>query len=191
MRVLVRPTLDKCDKSGPKRRFTRGVGRAGWPRVVGVLSGLAACLLSLVLLACGARQIPNTDVEDTELNRDVIRFCETYRKAVERRNVGLLLQMADPRYYEDGGNIDPTDDLDYEGLGQYLKDQFQQTKAIRYEIRYRRVSRGRADNIQVDFTYSASYKIPTEQGDVWRRTVADNRLVLVPHKETYRILSGM
>ena len=141
--------------------------------------------------ACSAQTIPNTDVEDSDLNRDVIEFCEEYRRAVERRNVALLLKMAHPHYYEDGGNIDPSDDIDYAGLEEYLEQQFKVTKAIRYEIRYRRVGKGRKDIIFVDFTYSASYKIPTDKGDIWRRTVADNRLELVPHGETFRIMSGM
>jgi hypothetical protein len=147
--------------------------------------------LMLAASACSQQYIPNTDVEDTEYNRDVIKFCEEYRRAVEQRKVGLLLQLAHPSYYEDGGNIDPTDDMDYAGLKKYLEEQFQQTKAIRYEIRYRRVGKGRREVILVDYTYSASYKIPTPAGDVWKRTVADNRLELVPHGESFKILAGM
>jgi hypothetical protein len=145
----------------------------------------------MLVVGCAQQYIPNTDVEDTEFNRQVIQFCEEYRRAVEQRKIGALLQLAHPAYYEDGGNIDPTDDLDYAGLKLYLEDKFHKTKAIRYEIRYRRVGKGRRDVIYVDFTYSASYKIPTPAGDVWRRTVADNRLELVPHGETFRILAGM
>ena len=147
--------------------------------------------MGLAVGACARQTIPNTDVEDTELNRDVISFCEEYRHAVEQRNVGLLLKLADKNYYEDGGNIDATDDLDYAGLEEYLKGRFEHTKAIRYEIRYRRVGRGRNDTITVDFTYSASYKIVTKKGEEWRRSVADNRLELIPQGETYRIKSGM
>jgi hypothetical protein len=141
--------------------------------------------------ACATHYIPNTDVEDTEPNRKVIDFCEDYRRAVERRNTALLLRLAHPSYYEDGGNVDTSDDLDYAGLREYLHDQFTQTKAIRYEIRYRRVGQGRRNVIYVDYTYSASYKIPTDQGDVWRRRVADNRLELLPDGETFKIVSGM
>ena len=43
----------------------------------------------------------------------------------------------------------------------------------------------------VDYTYSASYRIPTDAGDVWRHVVADNRLELVPVGESYKIISGM
>lgn len=152
---------------------------------------LLLALLCLAVWGCAQQYIPNTDVEDNDFNRQVIEFCEEYRRAVEQRKIGALLQLAHPAYYEDGGNVDPTDDLDYAGLKQYLEEQFKDTKAIRYEIRYRRVGKGRRDVVYVDFTYSASYKIPTPAGDLWRRTVADNRLELVPHGESFRILSGM
>lgn len=162
-------------------------------------SHLSAAALSVVLLlpavvglsGCAQQLIPNTDVEDNDFNRRVVAFCEEYRKALERRNTALLLKLADRRYYEDGGNIDATDDLDYAGLKAYLEGKFRDTRAIRYEIRYRRVGKGRENIIYVDYTYSASYKIPTAAGDVWRRRVADNRLELVPSGSSFKILSGM
>lgn len=152
---------------------------------------LAVTALALLLSGCGAHLIPNTDVEDTDYNRGVIQFCEEYRKAVEQRNTARLLQMAHENYYEDGGNIDATDDLDYADLKKYLEDKFRDTKAIRYEIRYRRVGQGRKDVIYVDYTYSASYKLHTEMGDVWKRSVADNRLEMIPDGDKYKILAGM
>ena len=96
------------------------------------------------LAGCATHYIPNTDVEDNDENRKVIAFCEKYRHAVEERNVPLLLSMASPRYYEDGGNVDATDDMDFAGLRDYLEGRFKDTRAIRYEIRYRKVNRGRA-----------------------------------------------
>jgi hypothetical protein len=145
----------------------------------------------LALVGCSRDVIPNTQVEDSDFNRQVIAFCEDYRHAVERRNTPLLLKLADPKYYEDGGSVDTSDDLDFEGLEAYLKDEFSKTKAIRYEIFYRDVTTGRSDQIFVDYTYSASYKVPSGHGDVWRRRVADNRLELVRDGEKFRILSGM
>lgn len=156
-----------------------------------ILLTLAVLIAGVAASACRTQYIPNTDVEDTDDNRRVIEFCEEYRKAVERKNVPRLLEMAHPAYYEDGGNSDSTDDIDYTGLRSYLKEQFAGTNSIRYEIRYRRVGKGRKNTIEVDFTYTASYRVPTEEGDVWRRAVADNRIELIPHGESYRILSGM
>ena len=150
-----------------------------------------AAALAVSVGGCTTHFIPNTDVEDTEDNRRIIDFCERYRHAVESRNIPLLLKLADPRYYEDGGNADSSDDMDYDGLREYLEGQFKQTRAIRYEMHYHRVSTGRKLTLFVDYTYSASYKIPSPTGDLWRRRVADNRLEIVPEGESFKILAGM
>jgi hypothetical protein len=164
-------------------------------RIVSSLaSRVAACGLFLcgaTALGCSHQYIPNTEVDDTQLNRSVIDYCEGYRHAVEQRNTAKLLKMAAPSYYEDGGNVDASDDLDYAGLQAYLEGPFSQTLAIRYEIHYRNVSEGRKNTVLVDYTYSASYKVPTPHGDLWRHRVADNRLELMREGDGFRILSGM
>ncbi|MBX3217311.1 MAG: hypothetical protein KF850_35095, partial [Labilithrix sp.] len=82
---------------------------------------------------CSKSYIPNTDVEDTGPNRKVIAFCEDYRHAVEDKDVGKLIHMASPRYFEDGGNTNPEDDIDFDGLKDYLTSTFVKTQTIRYE----------------------------------------------------------
>jgi hypothetical protein len=150
---------------------------------------LATCALGLS--ACSTTYIPNTDVEDTGQNRKVITFCETYRHAVEEKNVGQLLKLASPRYHEDGGNTNAEDDLDFEGLRTYLTDSFMKASQIRYEIRYRKVTTAETNHVFVDYTYAASYKIPGVKGDEWKHTVADNRLDLVPDGDSFKIVAGM
>ena len=151
----------------------------------------AVLATGFVNVGCKTNYIPNTEVVDTEFNRKVISFCEDYRRAVERRDVGVLLSLAHQNYYEDGGNINSTDDIDYAGLREFLENKFVSTKAIRYEVRYKRVEGRKDGTITVDFVYSASYKIPTDDGDVWRRQVADDRLELIEAEDSFLILSGM
>jgi hypothetical protein len=145
---------------------------------------------SAVLTGCMTHYIPNTDVEDNDENRKIISFCEKYRHAVENKNVVALLQLASPSYYEDGGNVDAADDLDFAGLRTYLTGKFQDARAIRYEIRYRRVLK-EDEVVYVDYTYSASYRIPGGKGEEWRRKVDDNRLQLVKYQDEFRIVAGM
>ena len=157
---------------------------------------ICAVLAVSLLAGCSRDVIPNTQVEDTDFNRQVIAYCEDYRHAVERRATETLLKMADAKYYEDGGTIDTSDDLDLQGLRSYLQTEFAQTKQIRYEIFYRDITIGRSNQVYVDYTYSASYKVPLPEptkaeDSVWRRRVADNRLELVRDGEKFRILSGM
>ena len=147
--------------------------------------------LAIAPAACSATYIQNTTVEDTSENRRVIKFCEEYRHAVEDKNVGLLLKMASPQYFEDGGNTNADDDIDFAGLKDYLTSTFLKSNGIRYEIKYRNVSLTEKNHVLVDYTYSASYKIPGVAHDEWHHKVADNRLVLVPEGETFKILAGM
>jgi hypothetical protein len=150
---------------------------------------LPAALLAVT--ACSPTFIPNTDVEDNSQNRKVISFCEDYRHAVEEKNVGQLIKMASQHYHEDGGNTNPEDDIDYEGLKTYLTTTFEKAQQIRYEIRYRRIQTTETSHVLVDYTYAASYKLPGVAKEEWRHTVADNRLDLIPDGDTYKILGGM
>ncbi len=154
------------------------------------ISALLLAPLLFVASGCGARFIPNTDVVDNAENRRVVVFCEAYRRAVERKDLPTLLELASPQYYEDGGNVDAADDIDYAGLHKYLVKKFTEVKGIRYEIRYRRVTRDK-QLVIIDYTYSGSFRLPTEKGDKWRSTVEENRLEIVANGESFKIVAGM
>ena len=154
---------------------------------------LPVVAFTLFAAGCAKQYLPNTDVEDTDDNRRAVMFCEKYRKAVERRDAAGILAMVSPKYYEDGGNVDASDDLDFDGLKEYLSQQFADSKAIRYEIRYRRIIwKPEVRQAFVDYTYSASFKIPGPEGkDEWRRLISENRLVLSVEGEDFKILAGL
>jgi len=149
-----------------------------------------AGLMALSLVGCKKQMIPNTTVPDTPFNRRVIAFCERYRLAVEEKNVGALLVLASPDYYEDGGTPVGDDDFDYEGLREVLISRFSKIKTIRYDIKYRRIT-VEGDIINVDYTYSASFQVTVGTQDHWFRKVEDNRLVLVQIDDQFKILGGM
>ena len=147
--------------------------------------------LALSTLACSKAYIPNSDVEDTKENWDVIKFCEVYRHAMEDRNVAQLLKMMSPGYFEDAGNAKAEDDADYEKIREFMTTDFLHTMGIRYEIRYRKVTFTQTNHIYVDYTYAAAWKIPGVEKEEWHHTVADNRLDLVRDGDSYKILAGM
>src|SRR5687768_12989805 len=134
------PMRGSSGSNAPLRGSRRNVVEVSRvPFGVTVMKKLALLSVSLLLAtACSKSYIPNTDVEDSSDNRKVITFCEQYRHAVEDKDVGTLLKMASPRYYEDGGNTNAEDDIDYDGLKDYLTASFVKTQTIRYEIRYRK-----------------------------------------------------
>lgn len=152
---------------------------------------LSALVLLLTTAGCAKTFIPNTDVEDTGENRGIILFCERYRHALEDKNVGELLKLMSPGYFEDGGNTKSEDDADYDRIREFLTGNFLRTTGIRYEIRYRHVTQTQSNHIFVDYTYAAAWKVPGVKGDEWHHAVADNRLDLVRDGDSFKIVSGM
>jgi hypothetical protein len=152
--------------------------------------GVGLMLAGFALAGCSRQTIPNTTVADTPANRDVIEFCESYRHALEQRDLGALLAMASPRYYENGGTPEGTDDYDIAGLRELLRDRLPRVHTVRYEFRYRRIT-FEADRILVDYTYSGSFRVEAGEGHQWFRRVADNRLELERMGGEYRIVAGM
>jgi len=151
-----------------------------------ILAGLV-----VIFSGCAQKFIPNTTIVDNPFHRKIISFCEEYRLAVESKNIGKLLTMVSPDYYEDGGTPTGNDDYDYSALRDILVTRFEKVKTIRYDMRYKKIT-VEGDKINVDYVWSGSFQVTGPAGqDHWFRKVEDNRLVLVPYKDTYKILSGL
>ena len=155
------------------------------------LVSLVAFFAALAALGCSKTYIPNTDVQDTGENRGVITFCEKYRHAMEDRDVGTLLKLMSPAYFEDAGNVKGDDDADFDKIREFLMGDFLKTKGIRYEIRYRRITFTPRNHIYIDYTYAAAWKIPGVKADEWHHAVADNRLDIVREGDSFKIVAGM
>jgi hypothetical protein len=176
-------------------------------------------VLTLTSFGCATGRIPNTDLPDTAENRSIVSFCERYRRGVEARDARLLLTMASPRYFEDGGTPAGDDDYGYDGLQRLLTVWADEVLQVRYEMRYRRITVDPQDanRAHVDYTFTGSYTLrrptgaPAMPGDapslridpvrdatptsrdeeVWFRRVADNRLELERVGDDWRIIAGM
>lgn len=149
---------------------------------------VAAALASLV--GCGNQLIPNTDVPDTQANREAVEFVEEYRHAVESHNPASILRLVSQSYYDDNGTPASTDDVDYERLQEQLGRWTSDVLDVRYEMRYRRVS-VYPERVFVDVTYTGSFKVRTAEGERWERRLADNRIELVREDGALRIVSGL
>ncbi len=158
-------------------------------------ASFSPALLAFALLASGcAATIPNTDVADTPENREVLDFMEMYRHAVEEQDVGRLLSLAAPDYLDHAGTLLGDDDIDYGSLERALTAWEGRVLDVRYNIRYRRVTRRDPNEVHVEFRYAASFKVRDPDGNErWNRRVGDQRAILVWDEESdeYHFLSGM
>jgi len=69
-------------------------------------------------------------------------------------------EAREPALLRGRGQHEPEDDIDFDGLKDYLTSTFVKTQTIRYEIRYRKVTFNENKKIYIEYTYSASYRIP-------------------------------
>ena len=150
-----------------------------------------ALLVTVAAVGCAHQNIPNTHVEDTSENREVIEFVEKYRKAVEDRDVGTLLRMSSRFYFDDMGTPTGDDDVDYDGLKLALERMRQNVLAARYQISYRGLTYTPNDRVLVDLLYTGWFKVETADGTQWRRRLEPHRIVLAREDGRLMILSGM
>ena len=108
-----------------------------------------------------------------------------YRKKLEEKQRQLVEEVGKNALYGKGPEDDSIKDLGDQASSAYNRE-------FLFELGNgdRRVLK-EEELIYVDYTFSASYRIPGSKGDEWRRKVDDNRLELVPFQDGYRILAGM
>jgi hypothetical protein len=147
--------------------------------------------LTLMCAACEPTLIPNTRVQDTDENREVIGFVEKYRLAVEQRNVASLLSMASQNYFDDMGTPAGDDDIDYDGLKAGLERLRQEVLGARYQISYRAVTYAADQRILVDVLYTGWFRVTTPNGPQWKRHLEPHRIVLALEDHKMKIVSGM
>ncbi len=136
--------------------------------------------------------IPNTRVEDTRENREVVEFVEKYREAVEARNVPILLSLASVNYFDDMGTPAGEDDVDYDALKAGLARMHEEVLGARYQISYRAVSFAADQHVLVDMLYTGWFRVNTpSNGAQWKRRLEPHRIILAREDKGYKIISGM
>jgi ketosteroid isomerase-like protein len=147
--------------------------------------------LLVVFTACAHGKIGGTQIEDTDENREILKLVERYHRAVESRDADAVLAMVSPRYFEDNGNSDESDDYGYANLATALKDDFDRTKTIHLEIR--------VDDVVVDESTAHAFILYTVRGHAdlpagsrWKSTTDRARLTFEKQKDgQWLILSGL
>ena len=146
---------------------------------------------SLVGCASQASYIAGTRVEDNERNRNLIKICEQYRVAVEKKDVPTLLSLASKNYWEDGGTPTGADDYGYDGLVDVLRKRFSRADGIRYTMKYMEVKPLAVNRAAVDVLIDASYSISTAHGPQRLDMRDQNEMVLEWDGKRWLFLSGM
>ena len=155
-------------------------------------------LFSLSLFACGPGLIDDSsvieagaEIADTEENREIVRVVDTYRRALEDKDVGALRRIISSDYYENAGTSHTTtDDYGYDGLTSALEAIAENVRQLRLSVLIREVDvSGSYANVYVDFSYNMLYVVDGQER--WQVDRDLNRLELVREDGEWRIAAGL
>ncbi|MCA9555953.1 MAG: nuclear transport factor 2 family protein [Myxococcales bacterium] len=151
---------------------------------------LTALLGALTLSACAHGTIPGTEIEDNDANRGILKLVEEYKQAVERMDVAAVMALVSPRFYEDNGNVDTSDDYDYKGLETNLRANFEHTKAIQLMLRVDDV-KVEADEAYAELYYQIRAHADYPSGPKWETGSDRTRLRFEKVDDRWLIVAGL
>lgn len=149
----------------------------------------AVLVLMVALSGCKPGYLPDSAVEATPQNKEIARVVDEYRRAMESLDVDKVLRMCSPEYFEDNGTADPTDDYDFNGLSQRLKDDTSKVKVLKMSIRFNVIDVD-GDRAYVDFRFQTRSLVSFPAGEQWITRTDDNRLTLRRENGKWLILAG-
>jgi ketosteroid isomerase-like protein len=150
-----------------------------------------AAIAALFVVAACAKNIPNTDIRDTQDNRMLIAAVDAYRKAFDTRNLDGVMALVSPSYYDDAGTIDASDDVDYKSLPGVLQETFQKIAQVRLEFGITAIEIV-GDKAMVDLFYDAKFRITTPRAEIPKRDTDVQRLVFQRDAQGgWKIITGL
>jgi len=157
-------------------------GAAAWRAAVavGVLT---------VTVGCKPGYLPDSPVEATPQNKELARVVDGYRQAMETRKWENVMPLVSQDYFEDNGTSDPSDDYDFNGLSQRLKDDLSKVQVLKMTTRLHQVEVD-GDRAYVDIRFQTRSLVSFPAGEQWITRTDDNRLTLRREGGRWLILAG-
>jgi len=150
---------------------------------------LLACA-TLLIAACTPRNIPGTQIPDTEDSRAILNVMERYRSAIEARDAKAIQQLVSKSFRDNGGTEDPQDDLTYDNLPQALPGLFSRLDAPRVDLDIRSVNVKKNGAATVIYYWNASFRVPSLLESPQRDSELE-QMVLQKEDGEWRIVTGI
>jgi Domain of unknown function (DUF4440) len=150
---------------------------------------LLVCAL-LALAACTPRNIPGTQIPDTDDARAILKVMEHYRTALEARDVKAIQSLVSKSFRDNSGTEDPEDDLTYDNLSQALPALFARIEAPKVDMDIRKMDLKRNGAATVIYYWNATWRVPSLL-DRPQRDSELKQMVLQKEDGQWRIVSGI
>jgi hypothetical protein len=154
------------------------------------LPSLASLAVVPLVLACGTRHIPGTDIKDNRETRAIYAVIDQYRTAAEKRDAGAVMSLVSKKYFDDAGTPDPGDDVDYGQLRKRISEDFSKLTALRLDIGVKGIDVD-DDHAAAYIFYDEHYRIATRAGEVPKQASDSHRMRFVREEGAWKFVSGL
>lgn len=144
----------------------------------------------LLLAACTPRNIPGTQIPDTEDSRAILKVMEHYRVALEARDAKAIQQLTSKSFRDNAGTEAPEDDLTYDNLPQALPALFSRLESPRVDLDIRQVDVRKNGVATVIYYWNASWRVPGLLDRPQRESELE-QMILQKEDNQWRIVSGI
>lgn len=147
---------------------------------------------ALLVASCAHSKIPNTTIDDTPQNREILKVVEGYHRALESRDGEALLALVSPRYFEDNGNVTPDDDYDIEQLRKGIREEFEHTPKIQLNLKVEDIFVDEEkDTAHAFVLYELRAQTDFPSGTKWKTSSERARFVFERRNNRWLLLSGI
>jgi ketosteroid isomerase-like protein len=154
-----------------------------------VSSILALAAVPLVV-GCGTRRIPGTEIKDNRDTRAIYSVIEQYHGAAEKRDAAAVMALVSKQYFDDAGTPDPGDDVDYGQLRKRISEDYSKLTAVRLDIQVRGIDVD-DDHAAAYIYYEEHYRIATRAGEVPKQASDVHRMRFVREDGAWKFASGL
>jgi hypothetical protein len=120
---------------------------------------LSVCLALLV--ACGARRIPGTEIEDNDDTRAILKVMEQYRAALEARDAQGVLKLLSDSFKDEGGSSKMEDRMDLATLQKKLPSELAKVEDVKLDLSVRKIEIfSETSTASAVYTYNLSFRMP-------------------------------
>lgn len=151
----------------------------------------------LLAVGCAGSQVVQP-IPDTPEAEAVVEVLNSYKDAMESKDVDAILAIASPYYHDRMGDADPETDVYYHDLEKKLAEDFEQVSNIRLDIEVLTVELEDVEDeaqvpiASVRYRYDVRYQLSMPSGEKWHNSLDINQMVLQREEDgVWRVLSGL
>jgi outer membrane lipopolysaccharide assembly protein LptE/RlpB len=142
------------------------------------------------LSACAPALIPNTEIPETADTRAIYDLIRSYGEALARKDVGALLMVVSPDYYDNAGTPDPADDVTRATLEKGLAADLARIDSMRIEIGVKKIELN-GNDARAEVFYDATFRVLIPNGSVAKRPSDIHEMRFRKKDNTWKITSGL